>query len=89
MIPGVLKELAEKKLSKEDDGALCLYVPKDKVPLMLVKSDGGYGYDTTDMAAAWFRLIKWKTERVIILTDVGQYPHFFKIFQASKLAGWH
>ena len=47
-------------------------MPKDEVPLMLVKSDGGYGYDTTDMAAARFRLIEWKAQRLIYVTDIGQ-----------------
>jgi len=46
-------------------------VPKHKIPLMIIKSDGGYNYDTTDMAAAWVRLVEWKADRVIILTDVG------------------
>lgn len=89
MIPSVLKELDEKKLTKMDDGALCLFVPKKKVPLMLVKSDGGYNYDTTDMAAARYRLLELKANRVVYLTDVGQWTHFEKIFLASKLAGWH
>ena len=39
-----------------DDGALCMFIKKKKNPLMLIKSDGGYNYDTTDMAAAKFRL---------------------------------
>ena len=89
MIPSVLKELDEKKLTKMDDGALCLFVPKKKVPLMLVKSDGGYNYDTTDMAAARYRLLDLKADRVVYLTDVGQWTHFEKIFLASGLAGWH
>lgn len=38
---------------------------------MLVKSDGGYNYDSTDMAAAWFRFNTWKAKRIIILTDIG------------------
>lgn len=38
---------------------------------MLVKSDGGYGYDTTDMAAARYRLIECQADRVIYITDVG------------------
>lgn len=42
-----------------------------KVPLMLVKSDGGYNYDTTDIAAAWVRLVDWKCDWVIYITDVG------------------
>lgn len=38
---------------------------------MLVKSDGGYNYDTTDMAAARLRLVKWKANRCIYITDLG------------------
>ena len=89
MIPSVIQELEEKNLIKLDDGAKCLFVPKKKVPLMVVKSDGGYNYDTTDLAAARFRLIEWKADRVVYLTDVGQFPHFDLIFRASEMAGWH
>jgi arginyl-tRNA synthetase len=89
MIPDVLKELEEKGLVKLDKGAKCIFVPKKQIPLMVVKSDGGYNYDTTDMAAARFRLRDWNAKRVIYLTDVGQFPHFDLIFEASKMAGWH
>lgn len=89
MIPGVLEELKKKDLTKMDKGALCMYIPKKKLPLMLVKSDGGFNYDTTDVAAAWYRLTQLKAQRVIYLTDVGQYPHFELVFEAAKLAGWH
>ena len=62
MIPAVLKELGEKNLIKEDKGAQCVFLPKEKVPLMVVKSDGGYNYDTTDIAAVRFRLLDWKAK---------------------------
>lgn len=70
-IPQVLRELEDKKLTKLDQGAVCLFIKKSKIPIMLVKSDGGYNYDTTDMACAWFRLTQWKGDRVIYITDVG------------------
>lgn len=89
MIPDVLKELESKNLIVLDKGAKCLFVPKKQVPLMVVKSDGGYNYDTTDLAAAKFRLVDWQAKRVIYLTDVGQFPHFELIFEASKMAGWN
>ena len=38
---------------------------------MLVKSDGGYNYDTTDMAAARLRLVDWKADRLVYITDLG------------------
>ena len=47
---------------------------------MVVKSDGGYNYDTTDMAASWYRFNKLNATRIIYLTDVGQFPHFDLIF---------
>ncbi len=43
---------------------------------MLVKSDGGYNYDTTDMAAARHRLLDEGARRCIYITDSGQAEHF-------------
>lgn len=36
---------------QNSDGAKVMFVENDHVPLMVVKSDGGFGYDTTDLAA--------------------------------------
>lgn len=88
-IPKMIEELEEKKLIVIDDKAKCIFVPKKKLPLMVVKSDGGYNYDTTDMAAAQYRLLTLKANRVVYLTDVGQKLHFDLIFKASEMAGWH
>jgi len=38
---------------------------------MIIKSDGGYGYDTTDMAAIWYRINKLNWDRLIYITDKG------------------
>jgi arginyl-tRNA synthetase len=55
---------------------------------MIVKSDGGYGYDSTDMAAIRYRLHEIKADRLIYITDSGQLPHFEMIFAAARMAGW-
>lgn len=55
---------------------------------MIVKSDGGYGYDSTDMAAIKYRLQVLKGDRLIYITDSGQFPHFDMIFLAARKAGW-
>ena len=55
----------------ENDGAICVFVPKQKVPLIIRKSDGGFNYDTTDMAAVRYRANVSKAERVIYVTDKG------------------
>lgn len=56
MLRGMIDELLERKIAVESDGAICIFVPKNKVPLIIQKSDGGFNYDTTDMAAIRYRI---------------------------------
>ncbi len=88
MIPGVIKELEDKGLIKVDDGAKCIFVEGFPEPVIAVKSDGGYNYDSTDLAAVRYRLLDLKADRSIYITDSGQEGHFFKIFKVAQLAGW-
>jgi arginyl-tRNA synthetase len=89
MLPSVVEELTGKGIAIENEGALCVFIPKKEPPLMLRKTNGSYGYDSTDLAAVRFRLLEEAADRVIYVTDTGQYPHFEMIFEAAKLAGWH
>lgn len=68
--------------------AKCVFVEKYPIPLMIVKSDGGYGYDSTDITAIKYRLHELKGDRLIYITDSGQFPHFDMIFLAARKAGW-
>jgi arginyl-tRNA synthetase len=89
-IPDVLKMLDDKGLTEISDGATCIFFPGQKDPLMVRKSDGGYGYASTDMAALWYRLNEEKADWVIYVTDVGQSNHFknvFKVRRAARLLG--
>lgn len=56
--------------------------------MIVVKSDGGYNYDTTDMAAVKYRLQVLKADRAIYITDNGQHDHFEMIYAAARKAGW-
>ena len=56
--------------------------------MIVVKSDGGYNYDSTDIAAINFRLLTLKADRVIYITDSGQREHFEMVIAAAKKAGW-
>ena len=58
------------------------------VPLMAQKSDGGYGYDSTDLCAVQYRLETMKCDDVLYCVDAGQSLHFDLIFGAAKMAGW-
>eukprot|EP00536_Pseudo-nitzschia_multiseries_P014676 jgi/Psemu1/246242/estExt_Genewise1.C_7510004 len=88
-IPPVIDEFNEAGLLRvEEGGAKCVFVENYKIPLMLQKSDGGYGYDSTDMAALKYRLHTVKATRSIYITDFTQGDHFAMCFRAAKDIGW-
>ncbi|WP_327587659.1 arginine--tRNA ligase [Nonomuraea sp. NBC_00507] len=76
------------------EGALCVFPPgftgsDDKpLPLIIRKSDGGYGYATTDMAAIRYRVHDLKANRILYVVGADQALHFRMVFSAAKLAGW-
>lgn len=88
-IPPVIEEfMSRDMISVEEGGAKCVFVPKFKIPLMLQKSDGGYGYDSTDMAAIKYRLEQLKARQIVYITDFTQGDHFQMVFAAAKKIGW-
>jgi arginyl-tRNA synthetase len=88
-IPPVIDEFIQRDMmSVEEGGAKCVFVPQFKVPLMLQKSDGGYGYDSTDMAAIKYRLDVLKARHIVYITDFTQADHFKMVFAAARKIGW-
>ena len=65
-----------------------MFIPGEKVPLTIKKSDGGFTYDTSDMAAAWQRVDKEGGDWLIYVVDSGQSLHLETIFKAARLAGY-
>lgn len=95
MLADTIEDLTKKGLIQVSDGAKCLFVEGfvnrdgEPLPLMLQKSDGGYTYDTTDMAAIRHRCEVEKAQRLIYVVDSGQSAHFQMIFQAAVKAGYY
>ncbi|GAY51273.1 hypothetical protein WN943_001062 [Citrus x changshan-huyou] len=87
-IPGVIDELSKQGLVEESQGARVIFIEGVNIPLIIVKSDGGFNYASTDLAALWYRLNEEKAEWIIYVTDVGQQLHFDMVFSAAKRAGW-
>uniref|UniRef100_A0A6U2LX67 arginine--tRNA ligase n=1 Tax=Leptocylindrus danicus TaxID=163516 RepID=A0A6U2LX67_9STRA len=89
MIPGVIEKFKEAKLVTDDpSGAKLCFVDGHSAPLMLQKSDGGFGYDSTDMAALHYRIKTLKCSRCIYITDYTQSQHFQMCFAAADKIGW-
>lgn len=56
----------------EDEGRKVLFVDGFNVPLTIVKSDGGFTYATSDMAALKHRVEEEKADWIIYVVDAGQ-----------------
>ena len=90
----VVDDFKQKGLSKEDHGAVCVFMEGfknaegDLLPLIIQKSDGGFNYATTDLAAFHYRVIDDKAKRIIIVTDLGQKMHFAMVYKAATLVGY-
>jgi arginyl-tRNA synthetase len=94
MLADVSAELQDRGLAVISDGALCVFpagfTGRDgtPLPLMLRKSDGGYGYDTTDAAAIRYRLTELHAQRLIYVVGSEQSQHLQMIFELAREAGW-
>ncbi|MCX5941129.1 MAG: arginine--tRNA ligase, partial [Cyanobium sp. LacPavin_0818_WC50_MAG_67_9] len=94
----VVADLEALGLLVVDDGARCVFLEgvsgKDGKPLPVIvqKSDGGFNYATTDLAAIRYRFAPVPggdgAHRVIYVTDAGQANHFAGVFQVARRAGW-
>ncbi|XP_007520916.1 arginine--tRNA ligase, cytoplasmic [Erinaceus europaeus] len=85
----IVKEFEERGFVQVDDGRKIVFVPGCAVPLTIVKSDGGYTYDTSDLAAIRQRLFEEKADMIIYVVDSGQSVHFQTIFGAAQMIGWY
>ncbi|MBD1824974.1 arginine--tRNA ligase [Cyanobacteria bacterium FACHB-DQ100] len=90
----VVEDLEKEGLLVEDQGAKCVFLEGftnregNPLPLIIQKSDGGYNYATTDLAAIRYRVQQDHADRLIYVTDAGQANHFAQVFQVARRADW-
>uniref|UniRef100_U5EN81 Probable arginine--tRNA ligase, cytoplasmic n=1 Tax=Corethrella appendiculata TaxID=1370023 RepID=U5EN81_9DIPT len=83
----VVKELEDKGLLEDDEGRKIMWgEPAEGIPLTIVKSDGGFTYDTSDMAALKQRIQEEKADWLVYVVDSGQATHFQTVFSCAKRA---
>jgi arginyl-tRNA synthetase len=94
MLASLCDELEAAGVAVISDGALCAFPPGftgregDPLPLILRKSDGGYGYATTDMAAVKYRVSELHANRMIYVVGSDQVLHLSMVFATARQAGW-
>lgn len=74
-------------LLRVSEGALCAF-PLGLPPMVLRKSDGGFGYDATDVAALRHRVAEDGADRLVYVVDARQGLHFDQVFALARAAGW-
>jgi len=90
----IVSDLERQGLVQISDGAKCIFLAGfqnragEPLPLMVQKSDGGYNYDTTDMATLYHRVNIERADRLIYVTDAGQRTHLQMIFKTAEKAGY-
>jgi len=87
-LPDIVRELREKNIAVESEGAIVVKVPGFESPLIIQKSDGGYLYGTTDLAAVRYRVGTIGAKRIIYTHDSRQQQHFAQVFWTAREAGW-
>lgn len=93
-LAGVVTSLQKLGLAKEDQGAMLVFLDElaDKKgkpsPVIIQKSDGGYLYATTDLAALAYRAKHLKADRVLYFIDARQSLHMKQIFTVARKAGF-
>ncbi|HEU5159515.1 MAG TPA: arginine--tRNA ligase [Streptosporangiaceae bacterium] len=94
MLGDVCDELERKGIATMSEGALCVFLDGftgregKPVPLIIRKSDGGYGYATTDLAALRYRALTLHADRVIYVIGAAQALHLRMVFETARRAGW-
>ncbi len=84
----IVDEFLAAGLAEVDDGAVIVRFADRERPLIIRKSDGGFLYSTTDLAAVRYRVQELGAARVIYVVDARQRDHFRDVFDAIRLIGW-
>jgi len=93
-LANVIIDLDKAGLLSEDQGAQCVFLEEFKskddsiIPMIVQKSDGGYLYATTDLAALRYRHNELKMTRGLYLVDARQSLHLKQVYVVGKKAGF-
>ncbi|MFD7498761.1 arginine--tRNA ligase [Streptomyces sp. NPDC059832] len=94
MLEETCRILEESGVAVRSEGALCVFFDDVKgpdgnpTPLIVKKSNGGYGYAATDLSAIRDRVQNLKANTLLYVVDARQALHFKMVFETARRAGW-
>ncbi|KQO64998.1 arginine--tRNA ligase [Curtobacterium sp. Leaf261] len=93
-LAAICDELEAAGIATVSNGALCVFLPGrtgrdgQPSPLIIRKSDGGYGYATTDLATVRHRVRDLGADRLVYVIGTTQSQHLEMVWETARLAGW-
>jgi arginyl-tRNA synthetase len=94
MLEDVVSDLDAAGLLVESGGALCVFPEGftnrdgEPLPLIVQKSDEGFGYAATDLAAVRDRVSNLHADEILYVVGAPQGQHFEMVFAVARAAGW-
>ncbi|MGW7051971.1 arginine--tRNA ligase [Streptomyces sp. NPDC054887] len=94
MLEETCQILEDTGVAVRSDGALCVFFDDVKgpdgkpSPLIVKKSNGGYGYAATDLSAIRDRVTNLGASTLVYVVDARQSLHFKMVFETARRAGW-
>jgi arginyl-tRNA synthetase len=88
-LPRVVRELQERGVAEVSDGAVVVWDRSlNDDPFIIRKSDGGFGYATTDVATIEYRLNQWRADAIWYIVGAPQQLHFRQLFSLARRLGY-
>lgn len=90
----LVEDLKDKNLIEESDGAQCVFLDEfkgkdgNRLPAMVQKSDGGFPYLATDLAALRFRHRVLEANEALYVVGASQQLHLRQVFAVARAAGF-
>lgn len=84
----MVRELIERHIAQESDGAICVFLEGHEVPMLIRKQDGAFLYATTDLATLRYRMDEWRPDAILYVVDHRQSLHFKLLFVTAREMGY-
>jgi arginyl-tRNA synthetase len=83
-----VEDLLKRGIAQDSEGAVVVFDPDvSETPFMIRKSDGGFGYATTDVATLEYRIQKWHPDGIWFVVGTPQQLHFAQLFSLARKLG--
>jgi len=84
----IVEDLLERGIARKSDGAICVFLEGQDVPMIVRKQDGAFLYATTDLATIRYRMEEFRPDAILYVVDHRQSLHFEQLFATARRIGY-